>query len=159
MDSKLSRSTPITFLVAIALSGIAFYFGTDLFPSWWLIWVAALPVLWAAPRMRWWAAGIMSLIARAIGGLNSWSYHEHLQFPLWLNFETVLLPALTFTLAVLLFRLFITRRRPWLAILAYPALLVATEYGLSLPFGTFGATAYTQLNNIPVLQVAALTGL
>ena len=159
MDSKFSRSTLISLVIATALSGVAFYFGTDLYPSWWPIWVAAVPVLWIAPRMNWWAAALMALIARSIGALNSWSYHERLQFPLWLNIETVLLPALIFTVAVLLFRMFIRRRQPWAAILAYPTFLVGAEYLLSLQLGTFGATGYTQLNNIPVLQMAAVTGL
>lgn len=159
MDSRLARSTPVMFLAATALSSVAFYFGTDLFPSWWPIWVAALPVLWAAPRMRWWIAALMALVARAIGGSNMWSYHGRLQFPLFLNMETLLIPAVIFALAVLLFRAFVRQRRPWLALLAFPTCMVAAEYGLSLTFGTFGATAYTQLNNIAVLQIAATAGL
>jgi apolipoprotein N-acyltransferase len=109
--------------------------------------------------MRWWIAALMALIARAIGGTNMWTYHERLQFPLFLNVETLLIPAAIFALAVLLFRAFVRQGRPWLAILAFPTCMVAAEYGLSLSFGTFGATAYTQLNNIPVLQIAATTGL
>lgn len=159
MDSKLNKPTLVMFLAATALSSVAFYFGTDLLPSWWPIWVAALPILWAAPRTRWWIAALIALIARGIGGLNAWSYHERLQFPLWLNLEVLLIPASIFALAVLLFRAFARQRRPWLAILAFPTFMVAAEYGLSLPLGTFGATAYTQLDNIPVLQIAATTGL
>ena len=159
MDSKLKRSDLTLALLATALSGVAFYFGTDLLPPWWLIWVAALPVLWIAPRVSWWIAIIVAFLARTIAGLNSWSYHEHLQIPLWANMVMLLEPALVFTLAVMPFRAFMRRRQPWLAVLAYPVAIVACEYLFSLLAGTFGDTAYTQLDNVTVLQVAALAGI
>jgi apolipoprotein N-acyltransferase len=43
--------------------------------------------------------------------------------------------------------------------LAFPSIITACEYLISLAFGTFGATGYTQLQNLPVLQLATLTGL
>ena len=43
--------------------------------------------------------------------------------------------------------------------LAFPSLMIAYEYLISLSVGTFGATAYTQLKNLPVLQLGALAGL
>jgi apolipoprotein N-acyltransferase len=159
MDSKLKRSDLTLALLVTALSSVGFYFGTDLLPPWWLIWMAALPVLWTAPRVSWPIAGSMALVARTIGGLNSWSYHQHLQIPLWANLVMLLEPALAFALAVLPFRAFMRRQQPWLAVLAYPVVIVACEYLFSLLAGTFGDTAYTQLDNVTVLQVGALAGI
>jgi apolipoprotein N-acyltransferase len=79
--------------------------------------------------------------------------------PLWLTLELLLVPAIAFTVAVLLFRSFLRRGQVWLAVLAYPSFTVVYEYFTDLMFGTFGNTAYTQLNNLPVLQLAALAGL
>ena len=47
----------------------------------------------------------------------------------------------------------------WLAALAFPVTITAAEYLVSLSQGTFGNTGYTQLKNLPILQLAALSGL
>jgi len=160
MDSKLSARTLILLLSATALSAAAFYFGTDMFPPWWLMWLAAVPVLCVVTRVRWWEGALIALAARSIGGLSGWSYRaEEIKIPLWLNLASVLLPALEFTFAVLLFRSFAKRQRPWLAIVAFPSLSVALEYLNSLAFGTFGNTAYTQMDEVLVLQIGAMAGI
>jgi apolipoprotein N-acyltransferase len=159
MDSKPEGRELAVASMATALSSVAFYFGTGLLPPWWLIWVAALPILWTAPRINPWLAVLTAFLARGIGALNSWNYHQHLQMPLWVSLLLVVEPALVFTLAVLVYRTFTRRRQPWLAILAYPSFIVACEYLFSLTAGTFGDTAYTQLNNVTVLQVGALAGI
>ena len=158
MDSR--RKTVTVMLLVTALSAVAFYFASDMFPPWWTMWVAALPVLWAVARVSPWEAAAIALLARSIGGLSGWSYRgEVIKIPLWLNITWVLVPALAFTVAVLFFRAFIKRRQPWLALLAFPSLLVASEYLTSQISGTFGNTAYTQMDNILVLQIGALAGI
>jgi apolipoprotein N-acyltransferase len=161
MNSKYDVEFPIMVLAAATLlSGAGFYFGAGLYPQWWLMWVAALPILLFAPRLSWGWALSMALAARVLGGLSMWNYnHQQLHFPLWLALGILLLPAIEFTLAVLLFRAFFRRGQIWLAVLAFPSITVAFEYVTALLLGTFGNTAYTQLNNLPVLQLAALTGL
>jgi apolipoprotein N-acyltransferase len=160
MDSKLSARTVLIISSATALSGAAFYFSAGMFPPWWLTWLAALPVLWAAPRVRWWEAALLAFIARGLGGLNGWFYRaDGIKFPLWSNLEWVLLPALELTVAVVLFRIFLKRRQPWLAVLAFPSLMVASEYLASLVNGTFGNPAYTQMDQVLVLQIGALAGI
>lgn len=55
------------------------------------------------------------------------------------------------------------RRRspPWVGVLAFPSLMVLVEYALHrlTPFGSWAAAAYTQVDNLPLLQVASLTGM
>jgi apolipoprotein N-acyltransferase len=145
---------------AALLSGTALYFGTGLYPKWWLVWVAALPVLFLAPSLSWLRSGLVASAASILGGLNLWGYdHTQLHMPLWLALEILLLPAIVFSLAVLLFRSFFRRGRVWLAVLAFPAVIVAAEFCTDLVFGTFGNIAYTQLKSLPVLQLASITGL
>lgn len=161
MDSKLNARSRGLILAAAVLSGIGFYFCVGLWPHWWLMWVAAVPVLLVAPRVPWGWALFMAAAARILGGLSMWDYYRGyiLHLPLGVALLWLLTPVVPFMLAVLLFRSFFRRGRIWLGVLAFPAVIVAYEFGVDHVFGTFGNTAYTQLNNLPVLQLAALTGM
>jgi apolipoprotein N-acyltransferase len=160
MDSS-PKSAPRVLLTiaAILLSAAAYFWSYGLQPVWWLMWLAPLPLLLMAPRLPGWAAASMAFAALTLGGLDMWHYHRMLHFPLWLAVACLLEPAIVLVIAVLLYRAFFLRGHPWRAVLAFPAVLVAAEYLVSLSQGTFGNTAYTQLRNLPVLQLGALTGL
>ena len=159
MDSRLNPRSLLLALTAAALSGAALYASKGLSPQWWAIWLAALPVLWVVPRLPWVGASCTALLAGLIGGLSMWGYHGQLQFPLWLRLGSVIVPAVVFCIGVVLFRMLLRRGQFWQAVLAFPSVTVAYEYLISLGFGTFGATGYTQLENLPVLQLGAVTGL
>jgi apolipoprotein N-acyltransferase len=55
------------------------------------------------------------------------------------------------------------RRRgpPWVGVLAFPAACAVAEYALHrlTPFGSWAAAAYTQLESLPLLQLASLVGM
>lgn len=149
-------------LAATALSALGWWFGGGLHPHWWLTWVAPLPVLLLAPhvRPRWAAASAFA--AGTVGGISWWDYlHNLIALPL----PTILLfigaPGLALALCVLLFRRLMQQRRPAAATLAVPVLWVGIEYLTALlsPHGTFGSIAYTQMDALPLIQIAALTGL
>ena len=72
-----------------------------------------------------------------------------------------LLPALVFALGVLLARSFLRRGALLWAALAFPTFWVSFQYlaEVSSPHGTFGNLAYTQMNWLPLIQIAALTGI
>lgn len=160
MDSKRdTRFLAVALVTATALSALAFYFGAGLYPHWWLMWVAALPLLLLAPRIPWGWTFLMVLVGRGLGGIPMWNYIGLLRMPLWVRVEILLVPAVVLGLAVLLFRSFFRRGRVWLALLAFPSVLVLFEFFWDRAAGTFGNTAYTQLNNLPVLQLASVTGM
>lgn len=160
MDSKHNARLAILAAAATLLSGAAFYFGAGLNPKWWLVWVAALPVLLVAPSLPWGWALLVAFAANALGALSFWNYLRHyLQFPPSAIAVYLFAPAAGIALAVLLFRSFFRRGQVWLAVLAFPSLIVAYQYLAELALGTFGNTAYTQLNNLPVLQLAAVSGM
>jgi apolipoprotein N-acyltransferase len=145
-------------LAAAATAGLV-WFGTGLFPMWPLMWFAPLPVLLFAARNSWWATALVAECAWLIGALNMWHYlHLILHAPL---LACVLVSwALAFALAVLLHRALIRRGAWWSAMLAFPATWVSFEYLLNLVsvHGTAGSLSYTQLNFLPLLQLASVTG-
>ncbi|WP_431637930.1 nitrilase-related carbon-nitrogen hydrolase [Dyella sp. KULCS107] len=162
MASRLDRKGLALGLAAVALSAPGWWFGSGLAPQWWLTWLAPLPVLLLAPwvRRRW--AALAAFAAYALGGLNQWSYlHGYIGLPLATIVPAVAGPGVTLALCVLLFRRLLVRERPVAAALAVPALWVTIEYintQLS-PHGTFGSIAYTQMDALAILQLAAFTGL
>jgi apolipoprotein N-acyltransferase len=151
-------------LLAIAvtfLSAMLFWFGTGLHPHWWYLWIAPVPVLLVAPRLHFSIASISAFFAFSLGGLNSWSYLRHtVSLPLAICIVAITAPALVFAAAVILFRRFMLREQPIAAALVFPAAWVAFEFMLASlsANGTWGNLAYTQLDFLPVVQLAAFTG-
>ena len=161
MKAKTSTANRILALIAALLSGTAFYFGAGLQAQWYLMWVAAVPLLLLAPRLPWTWALAMTVAARSLGDLAMWSdYQQYLyqHLPLWESLELLLSPVIGLALGVLLFRSLSRRGKVWLAVLAFPALIVTFEYATESVFGTFGNVAYTQLGNLPLIQLAAVAG-
>ena len=70
-------------------------------------------------------------------------------------------PAVVFGLGILFVRSLLRRGSLLLASLALPVYWVAYEYltAITSPHSTWGNLAYTQMNCLPVIQIAAITGL
>jgi apolipoprotein N-acyltransferase len=153
------RTHPLLILTALLLTAAGYYWTYGLFPIWELAWLAPLPILWLAPRLSARTAATAAFFAMAIARLDLWSYYRLLHIPVGVAIAAAVLPAAAFTVAIALYRSFLRRGRPLLAVLAFPAAIVSYEYLFSLWQGTFGNTAYTQLRDLPVLQLAALTGI
>lgn len=149
-----------TALAAFAATGAMLYFGNGLMPRWPLVWFAPLPVLLFALRRP---AGQAALVAAApwlLGGLNMWGYLRILKGPPVAWFTGCGLAAVVFAAGVLLMRALARRRAVWSAWLALPAVWVSYEYVRNLlwPHGSASCLAYSQLNFLPFLQLASLTG-
>jgi apolipoprotein N-acyltransferase len=148
-------------LAAIASTSIMIWFGNGLEPWWPLLWFAPLPVLLFALRSSWVEAAVTSALSMLIGSISMWHYfHEILHAPpfVWIVVYSVM--SVLFALVVLLFRALVLRGAPWSAMLAIPSAWVTIEYlrNIFLPHGTAGSLAYTQLNFLPFLQLASITG-
>ncbi|MGB7731373.1 MAG: nitrilase-related carbon-nitrogen hydrolase [Candidatus Acidiferrum sp.] len=162
MALKLDRpNLAVTFALSIA-SALAFYFGTGLHPIWWLTWLAPLPALWLAPRLPLWQAFAASLLASFAGWLNFWHYFRRiLGVPSLAILISLFLPAVIFALGVLLFRWFVRRGGPLQAAVAFPAFWVCIEFlnAATSVHSTAGNLAYSQMNFLPILQIASVTGI
>ncbi len=156
-----NRTTIPSAVVAVAVTATLVYYGTGLFPRWPLLWFAALPVLLFAQRNSWWATGLVAFLGWGLGALNLQHYFGAvLQIPASVQVAIFATPALLFAVSVLLFRALLQRNAWWSALLAFPATYAAFEYLLNLnsPHGTAGSLAYSQLNFLPFLQLASITG-
>ena len=151
----------IVILCAVVLTAGAYFVSSGLHRLWWPVWLAPLPVLLLASRLSAGQAFAVALTARGLAAaFNFWHYIYHVvQFPLWLTLVTILVPAAAFAFAVAFYRGLLHKGNPWLTMLAFPVAIVAAEYLFSLSQGTFLNTGYTQLDNLPILQLAAISGL
>ncbi len=147
-------------IAAVAVSAACLFFGNGLHPIWWLMWIAPLPVLWLAPKVGPTAAFSAAAGAWLISGFNTWTYYRELRIPLpVILLLAILVPAVIFGLAVLLFRFFVRRSSAWAAVLAIPCTWAAFDYLTSLSQGTYQNIAYTQMDCLPLLQLGSVTGL
>ena len=162
MASEADRTRLPAALLAIALSALAWWFGSGTYPAWWVTWLAPLPVLWLAPRVRAPWAALAAFAAYAIGGFNAWTYlHEHLRFPTPLILGYIAVIGVLMAACTLLFRRLLLRGHAVAAAFSVPALWVAYEYinNLLSIHATFFNISYTQADALPVIQLVAVTGI
>ena len=158
MDSKPTS----TFLAVpcLVVAAALFFLGTGLTPVWAFTWLAAIPVLWISSRLTAPQAFFVASSAFALGGLNEWSYSRTV-IPTWIVVSILVVSACVFAVGVLLFRHFIVREKLWQAVLVFPSLWVTIEFtiGLFSVHGTFGNLSYSQMDFLPILQIASVTGI
>ena len=168
MESKPEATLPrrpvslsLTPLVAVAVAATMLYWGTGLHPLWWLIWLAPLPILLVAARTNALYSFFIGAIAWFMGSLNLWHYaHDVIELPLPVILIFLILPSCFFGLAVLVHRMFVRRGALWKAAFSFPAFWVTYEFlnALTSPHSTFGNLGYTQMDFLPVVQIASWLG-
>ncbi len=147
-------------LLVVTCTSVLVWFGNGLNPWWPLLWGAPLPVLLFAARSSWGGTALVAAASWFIGSLDMWHYFQVLHAPPFVWAIIYSLATGVFTGAVLLFRALL-RQGAWVsAWLAFPAAYVSGEYMASLltSGGTAGSLAYTQLDFLPFLQLASITG-
>ncbi|WP_342466480.1 MULTISPECIES: nitrilase-related carbon-nitrogen hydrolase [Sporomusa] len=147
---------PYYFLSAAGLSAVLFFFSTGFYDNWLLTWLAPLPVCLYALQARAAHGALAAFAAYSLGALNSWGY-----LPLPLFAGSTILNAAAFAAAALLLRGLVQSGQAAFASFAFAAAWTSFDYVRSLvsSFGTFASLAYTQTLNLPVIQLASLTGI
>src|SRR5215471_2218305 len=159
---SLTRYSNLLAVLAGLVSAGLLYFGTGLHPTWWLLWLAPVPVLAIAPRLRASGAFLLSLTAWFLGEMNQWNYlRDVITLPLHVVILLFVISAVVFGLGVLFVRSFLRRGSLFLAAFAFPVYWVTCEYlnAMASPHSTWGNLAYTQTNFLPLIQIASVTGL
>ncbi|KDN23412.1 carbon-nitrogen hydrolase family protein [Amycolatopsis rifamycinica] len=148
-------------ILATVASAVLFFFGTGLDPLPELAWLAPLPVLLLAPRVRGAVAAVCAFVAYLAGSAGSWSYFWHsLSVPRPAALGILGGSALLFAVSALLFRLLVRRGHGLLAALAAPALWTVALYVVSLlnPTGLMDTFMTTQADRPSIMRLAAITG-
>ncbi|MEW6733794.1 MAG: nitrilase-related carbon-nitrogen hydrolase [Acidobacteriota bacterium] len=160
MQKPNSEERVLNIIIGTLISAAAFFVSIGLGELWPFAWIAPIPVLILAFNSSARTAAIISFLACLLGSLNQLTYLLSL-LPIVVVIITLLLPAIIFSLAVLVTRQAVLRLEPWLSIFALPAIWTSYEWLLSIfsPHGTAGSLAYTQTDVLPLLQIASLTGL
>ena len=160
MESAIEIRKVISAAAVFATTAVLVWFGNGLTPWWPLMWLAPLPLFWYSLRSSWWSAALVAFGAWLVGSASLMGYFRTVGMPFaaWLgNFAGMGCLAAT---GVLLFRTLMKRGVVWPAIVALPALWVSVDwlrYWIT-PHGTAADLAYTQLNFLPFLQLASVTG-
>jgi apolipoprotein N-acyltransferase len=153
---------PFLVIVCGVATAVLVYFGTGLHPIWSLLWFAPVPIITIAPGLRASRAFAIATGAWFLGQLNLW---KHLAYGIGLSWSLIvvsfLMSSVAFALGVLFVRSFLRRGSIFLAVLAFPCYWVSFEFlsATVSPHSTYGNFAYTQMNFLPLIQIASLTGI
>jgi apolipoprotein N-acyltransferase len=162
MPIMRERNQWLWILAAGIASAALLYFGTGLHPVWSLLWLAPIPALAVAPRFSRSGAFLLASAAWLGGEMNLWTFYRHgIELPLPLIIISFVLPAVIFGLAILFARSFLRSGSILLASLAFPVFWVTCEYltEAGSPHSTYGNLGYTQMDCLPLIQIASITGI
>jgi len=156
------KSLKLLVVAAGTATAVLSYFGTGLYPIWPLLWFAPVPIIAIAPQLRVSRAFALATVAWFIGQTNLW---KHLAYGIGLPWPLIvvsfLMSAVVFTAGALLVRSYLRRGSLILAAIALPIWWVTFEYisATVSPHATYGNLAYTQMDCLPLIQIASVTGI
>lgn len=146
-------------VAAILLSAVASYWSTSINHVWWLAWLAPVPLLIVLPGERLGRSALAVTAASVLAALNLVFAYPAL--PTSVKVTIVISIAIANVAVLLLWRYVARRGGPLAAVLAYPAIATALEFlnALFSAHGSAGAAGYSQSDLLPLMQLAAFTGI
>jgi apolipoprotein N-acyltransferase len=144
---------------AAILSGVLTALASSLEPYWWAAWLAPIPLLIAAFRSSYGATWLWVAIATLVGLAGRIGYDVMFLGPAGEAVVALLLVA-GFGVIVTLTRAMVQRQHYLVAVFFYPAATagLGTIFAAVSPHGTAGSLAYSQMNFLPAIQIAAVAG-
>jgi apolipoprotein N-acyltransferase len=147
-------------ILAALLSGALLYLSQGLNDTWFLAWIALIPLLWLAySNVPIWQLVLAAMISWLVGQFYAFQCYGSVSPLLILS---GLLPlTILFPMAVVFARFAQRRASAWVTLLAFPVCWTALEYlyGLVAPNGSFGSLAYSQMSAPVLIQCASLLGM
>ncbi len=146
-------------LFVILASGCAFYFSTGFHAVWWLMWLAPIPVLVYAYSNNFSKVLLVSFVASLAFGLNSVIGYWATSIPSSAFLSAMILQSVKWTIVILVSRYLMRSTTSLMSIFAYPTCFALLEWIESFTIqGTFNTIANSQLQVLPVIQIASITG-
>jgi apolipoprotein N-acyltransferase len=160
MWTNLFLRRPFREVAGVLASAAAYFFGTGLNGFAPLVWLAPIPVLGLAFHASARRSALIAFLAYVLGGLNMAAYLMRLVPPAP-AIAALVVPALAFALAVLAQRYVLLHWQRWAGVFVFPAAWTSYEFLLARvsPDGTALNIAYSQALVLPIIQLAALTGI
>lgn len=146
-------------LLAAVSTGVLLRFVVNLHPVSWLVWFAPVALLVMAirfpPRNARWAVTLAAFIGASVN-----FHYFSLVMPLPAVLAAITAQTLLWAFVIMATRRVVLRYQAWWTVFAYPVLWVAADTLLAalLPDGNWGSLAYSQSDQLPVLQIASLFG-
>src|SRR5271157_150185 len=146
-------------IAAAVAAGVLLRFAVGLRPVWWLVWLAPVPLLLFAMRFHPRHARWMVFLAAVIGTSCNFHYFR-LVMPLPAVIATIAAQTLLWGFLIFATRRVVVRYQAWWTVFFYPVLCVAVDTLMAalLPDGNWGSLAYSQGDQLPILQIASLVG-
>lgn len=142
---------------AILATALAYFFATGVNHLWPFAWVAPIPILLLSFASSARTTAISAFSAYLLGELSILPVVLPVLPPAVLLLALVV-PAFVFALTVLFTRYTLCQFDHWVGMFVFPVLWTAWEYLVSVQ-GTYGSWAYSQVDFLPVIQLASVTGL
>jgi apolipoprotein N-acyltransferase len=159
MNKNFNQSV-FSMLLAIGLSSLAYYCSTWFNNIWILLWIAPVPILIYALKASWSRTLIAGAITSFLGNLSLLPYLHML--PAWYVFWIPTFIYMAMFVAILsVFRKTALSKFYWSAGFVFAIFWTTADLIQSLVAadGTLASIAYTQLSNLPVIQISYLTGI
>lgn len=149
------------FTLTIMLSSVAYYFSTGIYNYWILTWVAPIPLFLYALAAPVVPVAFASAIIYLIGFSSSILAYANTIIPISILVYGNIINAIIFTILLVLFRYMAFKKEHWAWSFVFASGWTAFEFITSLlsPAGTFDSIAYTQVFNLPMIQIASITGI
>lgn len=146
-------------IACAVVAGLLFNLAFRLTPVWWAAWLAPVPILLAAFNASPHEARWLTWLAAAIGVGSNLTYYLTTTGPV-ATVVILVLQVLAWGFYVLRTRAAVQRSRHWTTVLALPVLLAGIDTLVSFfsPHGTWGSYAYSQMDALPVIQIASVAG-
>jgi apolipoprotein N-acyltransferase len=145
----------------VLLSGVCFYLGNGLTGDYWyLVWIAPIPIISLSLVHNRKVTFLAAFLAYAIGRL-SWLAYLIRVATLVPAVIMLLITAGIFAGIIILSRSTAMRLKAWYAVFAFPLYFTTFEY-LLFRFsadGTAASIAYSQMDFLPIIQIAAIGGI
>jgi apolipoprotein N-acyltransferase len=146
-------------MAAAVAAGILLRFVVGLHPLWWLVWLAPVPLLVMAirlgPRRARWLVTLAALIGTSVN-----FHYFRLVMPLPAVIAVIAAQTLLWGFLIMATRRLVVRYQAWWTVFVFPVFFVAADTLMAalLPDGNWGSLAYSQADQLPILQITSLFG-